>query len=126
MVILRKSPERSQNAIDGRLMKGEGFSLSLDEYTSKRNRPYVNINVHAFDGVIWCLGMVRAYGSLRAQDTVDLVTKKMNEFGLNFGKHIFACVTDGASVMIKFGKLSPFEYQLCFSHGIHLAVCDVL
>lgn len=28
--------------------------------------------------------------------------------------------------MIKVGKLIDAEHQLCFAHGIHLAVCDVL
>ena len=29
-------------------------------------------------------------------------------------------------MMIKYGKESPAIYQLCFNHGIHLAVCDTL
>lgn len=37
-----------------------------------------------------------------------------------------ACVTDGASVMVKLGKLINCEYHLCYAHGMHLAVCDVL
>ena len=28
--------------------------------------------------------------------------------------------------MIKFGKSIPCEHQLCYAHGIQLAVCDVL
>lgn len=28
--------------------------------------------------------------------------------------------------MIKFGKLSGFEHQLCYNHGIHLAVLGVI
>ena len=36
------------------------------------------------------------------------------------------CVTDGAFVMVKFGKSIPCEYQLCYAHGIPLAVCDAL
>jgi hypothetical protein len=39
---------------------------------------------------------------------------------------VVAVVTDGASVMCKFGKLIPPDHFLCQSHGIHLAVCDVL
>ena len=29
-------------------------------------------------------------------------------------------------VMVKFGDISPAEYQGCYSHALHLAVCDVL
>ena len=71
--------------------------MSLDEYTSKRNRRYVNINVHGHDERIWCLGMVRGRGSLHAEETVNLVNKKLLDFGINFTQHILACVTDGAS-----------------------------
>ena len=37
-----------------------------------------------------------------------------------------ACVTDGASVMVKFGKIIDCDHKLCYAHGIHLAVGDVL
>ncbi|GFY31705.1 uncharacterized protein TNCV_4200161 [Trichonephila clavipes] len=36
------------------------------------------------------------------------------------------CVTDGASMMVKFGKIMSCEYHLCYAHAMHLAVCDVL
>ena len=32
----------------------------------------------------------------------------------------------GASVMVKVGKLLPCYQQLCYAHGIQLAVVDVL
>ena len=32
----------------------------------------------------------------------------------------------GSAVMVKFGKYIPCEHQLCYAHGIHLAVCDAL
>ena len=28
--------------------------------------------------------------------------------------------------MVKYGKLIEAEQQLCYAHGIHLAVCDFL
>ena len=28
--------------------------------------------------------------------------------------------------MVKFGKFIACEHQLCYAHGIHLAVCDAL
>ena len=48
------------------------------------------------------------------------------DFSLIPEKHIIACVTDGASVMKKFGYLFDALHQQCYAHGIHLAVCDVL
>ena len=37
-----------------------------------------------------------------------------------------ATVTDGASLMVKFGKETCPEHVTCYAHTIHLAVCDVL
>ena len=108
------------------LMKGSRFSLSLDEYTSIRNRRYLNINVHGNNGKFWNLGMIRIHGSLPAEAIVDSVESRLKEFGISLADHIVSCVTDGASVMTKFGKLVPCEHNLCYSHGIHLAVCDIL
>ena len=39
-------------------------------------------------------------------------------------RHIIASVTDGVPVMKKFGRLN-IEHQLCYAHGLQLAVCDV-
>jgi hypothetical protein len=39
---------------------------------------------------------------------------------------VVAIVTDGPNIMLKVGKLIAAEHQVCFAHGIHLAVCDIL
>lgn len=57
---------------------------------------------------------------------VKVIKTKLDEFHISLEKHIVACVTDGAAIMVKFGKLVECEHQLCYAHGIHLAVCDVL
>ena len=46
--------------------------------------------------------------------------------GLSPSKDIVAICTDGASVMRKVGGLLEAEQQLCYAHGIQLAVLDVL
>lgn len=48
----------------------------------------------------------------------------MHEISLE--KDIVCITTDGPNVMVKVGKLIDAEHQLCFAHGIHLAVCDTL
>jgi len=101
------------------------FSLTLDEWSSKRNRRYLNVNIHESDGQPYNLGLVRIYGSCPAEKTMELVENKLNEFHLNFS-HIIGCTTDGAAVMVKFGHLAPIYHQLCYNHGVHLAVMDVL
>ena len=107
------------------IMNGIRFSISLDEYTSCRNRRFMNINLHTRDE-FWNFGMQRITGSMPAEKVVELVRNKLLEFGIYLDKHVVATVNDGASVMVKYGKLIEPEQQLCYAHGIHLAVCDFL
>ena len=106
------------------LTDGSRFSLTVDEYTSLRNRRYMSINVHCGEQV-WGLGVIRCLGSMTAERCVDLLKEKLAEFGLNL-QHVMGVTSDGAAVMVKFGKQLPCDHQLCLAHGIHLAVVDVL
>lgn len=106
--------------------EGERFSLTFDEWTSTRNRRYMNINVHATGGKFWSLGMVRVHGSMPAEKCVELLKNKLSQFELSLDDDIVAITTDGASVMRKVGSLIAPEQQLCYAHGIQLAVLDVL
>ena len=60
------------------------FSLTLDEWTSKRNRRYINVNIHGMDKKQHNLGLIRIYGSCPAEKAVELVEQRLNEFCLNF------------------------------------------
>ena len=70
--------------------------------------------------------MICIQGSLNAAKTIKLVEKRLQLFGLDLNKDVVATVTDGASLMVKFGKETCFEYVTCYAHAIDLAVCDVL
>ena len=63
---------------------------------------------------------------MTAERIVDAVRAKLSEVVLDLEHDIISIVTDGASVMKKFGRLIPCEHNLCYAHTIHLAVCDVL
>lgn len=102
------------------------FSISLDEWTSIKNQRYMGLNLHLNDATVQSLGMVRIKGSMTAENGLDLVKKRLEDFGLTLQDHIVGMVTDGASVMVKTGRLSGIIHQICHSHGLHLAVCDVL
>ncbi|GFS71043.1 BED-type domain-containing protein [Nephila pilipes] len=117
---------RVTNEISSKLNAGLRCSLTLDEFTSLKNRRYLNLNVHFNEGEIFNLGMLRIRGSFSAENCVKAVETKLKEFGIITEKHIVACVTDGASMMVKFGKIMSCENHLCYAHAIHLAVCDVL
>lgn len=105
---------------------GERYSLSFDEWTSLRNRRYLNINLHAQNCQFWNLGLVRVKGSMPADKSIWLLEQKLAVYGLNLRKDIVGIMTDGASVMKKVGSLLPVNQQLCFAHGVQLAVIDVL
>jgi len=61
-----------------------------------------------------------------ADRCVELVDEKLAEFGLSLERDIVSICTDGASVMKKVGKLVAAQQQLCYAHGVQLAVLDVL
>ena len=99
------------------------FALSFDEYTGK-NRRYLTINVHSDNGVCYNLGMVRVWSSQTAETILKLVELRLADFKMNF-THIAAMVTDGASIMIKLGRIAPCEHVVCLSHTLHLVITDV-
>lgn len=61
--------------------KSGKFSPTLDEWTSLRNRRYLNINIH-FNKLFVNLGLVKIEGSCTAEVTINLVDSKLSEFTL--------------------------------------------
>jgi hypothetical protein len=120
-----KVAERLSNILQNK----QRVSLTFDEWTSTRNRRYMNINVHLSDKQqpsFYSLGLIRVKGSMPAEKCCELLEKKLKSFGISLTDHVVAICTDGASVMTKVGKLIAPEQQLCYAHGIQLAVLDVL
>ena len=116
--------ERIKHDLRLRKSKGEKFSLTLDEWTSLKNKRYLNINIHGI-GYFWNLGLSRILGSFTAERCVDEVSNKLNEFGIVFEADIIAVTTDGCSMMRKFGRIIPPLHQLCYAHGLQLVIHDV-
>lgn len=63
----------------------------------------MNIDVHHKDKY-WSLGLVKILGSLYSTKIVKIVTERLANFGLDFDDYIVGSTTDGASVMVRFGK----------------------
>lgn len=103
----------------------EVFGLKLDEWTSLKNRRFMNVNIHSSDNHFWNLGLRRMTGSMPAINCGALLENKLNEFCILL-KYIFSITTDAASVMKKMGLLLDVNHQLCFAHGIQLAILDVI
>ena len=112
--------------LNRRREQGERFSLTVDEWTGENNKRYANINVHMPDRTVHHLGLIRIKGSMTAEVCKEMVVQRTAQFGLDIQMDIICCTTDAASVMVKFGKLMDCEQQLCYAHGVNLAVCDVL
>lgn len=104
---------------------GTRFSLTMDEYTSIQNKRFMNINLHT-ECEHWNLGVFRIEGSMTAEKVVELMNEKLATYSLNLEDHIMCATTDGASVMVKYGKLVLPEHQLCLCHAVHLAVMGTL
>jgi len=104
---------------------GERFSLTFDEWSSARNRRYMIVNVHR-RYTFWSLGFERVKGTMPTKECIELLEHKLAEFGFNLTDDIVCICTDGASVMTKVSDSTESEQQLCNTHGIQLAVSDVL
>ena len=86
------------------------FSISLDEWTSIKNQRYLGLNLHLDDVTLQSLKMVRIKGPMAAECCLDLIKKRLEDFGLSLQEHIVGMVTDGDSVMIKTGRLSGITH----------------
>ena len=106
-------------------LNGKVFSITFDEWTSLRNRRYINVNLHS-ESKFWNLELLRINVGLPAEKCVLLLSEKLNQYGLSLEKNIVCLTNDGAAVMQKVGKLIPAAQQFCLAHAIQLAVVDVL
>ncbi|UYV63589.1 hypothetical protein LAZ67_2004890 [Cordylochernes scorpioides] len=105
--------------------KGQLFSLTLDEWTSIRSKRYLNINIHSRTKV-WNLGLIRISGVFSSEQCKYVIGAKLLEFGIDFETDIVCVTTDGCAMMVKLGHIIVPLQQLCYAHGLHLAVMDVL
>ena len=98
------------------------FSVTMDESTSVLCRRYMNINVHCQNDVI-NLGLMTMLESYGAEKILQLLEKQLADFGItNMQISVVSIVSGGTSVMKKLVKISQLNHQLCYAHGVHLAV----
>ena len=116
--------ERIKHDIILKKSNGEKFSITFDEWTSMRNRRYLNLNVHGV-GYFWNLGLVRIQGSFSAEKCIEKISSKLKDFELDLQSDIIAITTDGCSMMKKVGRLLPTIHQLCYAHGLQLVIHDI-
>ena len=101
------------------------FSISLDESTSTRNRRFINFNLH-FPVGLQSLGLIRVKGRMVTERAIELVQERLHKYALSLNDNIVTTITNGASIMMKFGRETEPLHFSCLAHAIHLSVCDVL
>lgn len=105
--------------------KGKKFSIVFDEWTSTSNKRFMNIIIHT-NQKLFNIGLVRMKKSGTAVNCIQYLEDRLKEFGVLLSEDVVSFTTDGASTMQKIGKLIVPKQQLCYAHGLHLAVVDVL
>lgn len=123
--LAQKKVQELKKAIQVYRDKKGKFSVSLDEWTSCANKRYININLHCPELNVINLGLIRIHGSATAEACKSYLERKLLIFGISL-EDIVAIVTDGAAVMLKFGRITGKKHQLCMAHGIHLAVMKTM
>ena len=94
------------------------FSISFDESTSVRNRCNMNLNLHDVKG-FHSLSMIRIKGSMKTKKAIELEQGKLSKFNLNLDTDIVGTITDGASIMMNFGRKTSSLHIACLVHAIH-------
>ena len=59
--------------------------------------------------------MIRIQGSSNAAKAIKLVEERLQLFGLDLNKDVVATVTDGASLIVNFGKKTCPEHVTCYA-----------
>ena len=70
--------------------------------------------------------MMPVKGSCSAKKVVDFTKKRLKLFNLDLKSDIIGATTDGASIMMKFGRSLDIIDITCLAHGIHLAARTVI
>lgn len=109
--------------IQAKILLGNKFTITVDKWTDISMRRYLNVTLQLASEQI-VLGLVPIIESCTSEKTEELVFLKLQEFGIDFTKDIVASTHDGASVMVKYGRIISAESQCCYNHAIHLAVIE--
>lgn len=104
--------------------QGRKFSVTLDELTSAANIRFMNVNLHLHNQ-FWNFWLQEINGSFTSEACLAIFMTKLHEFNIRM-EFIFGVVTDEASVMKKFGRISERQHIPCMAHGIHLGVTDLM
>lgn len=117
---------RSEMILEIKKLKSENkkFTTSVDEQTTTSNFRILNVQLYGFN-LSFNLGMVRINIACPADKMVELTNSRLKKFSVD-PEDVFATTTDAAEVCKKYGKILEIFHQLCYDHGIHLAIVKVI
>lgn len=93
----KKIRQNQKKVIKELVAKGERFCVTFDEWTSLRNRRYINLILHGRNSEIFKLFMIRIRRKLSSERCLSYVNKRLKEFDLSMTDHILCIFTDGTS-----------------------------
>ena len=63
---------------------------------------------------------------MMTERAIELVQERLHEYALSLNDDIVSTITDGVSIMMKFGReTEPLDFS-CLARAMHFSVCDVL
>ena len=96
--------------------------------TSQRPLVMENLSTstYTFQFGLQSFGLIRVKESMMTERAIELVLERLHEYALSLNDDIVSTITDGASIMMKFGReTEPLDFS-CLARAMHLSVCDVL
>ncbi|UYV70780.1 hypothetical protein LAZ67_8000576 [Cordylochernes scorpioides] len=99
-------------------LSAETIKIKVCRYADTfREKPYQGVES-------WLV--TRISGVFSSEQCKYVIGAKLLEFGIDFETDIVCVTTDGCAMMVKLGHIIGPLQQLCYAHGLHLAVMDVL
>ena len=96
--------EKVKSDIKSDLAAGVRYGLVVDEWSSISTRRYMNVCLSSSRETTIGLGLIRCFGSITAQKTVDLFKGRIAEYGLD-ARQLVGLSSDGAAVMTAAGNI---------------------
>ena len=67
-------------------------------------------------------GLVHIKSTCNAEQTKLYVENKLDEFESDIKTDVISSTHDGATIMVKYGRILGIISQLCYKHGLRLAI----
>ena len=80
--VMYQEKQKVKENLTNNLAIDERYSITFNEYTSLKNRRYLQINVYSVNGDITSLGLVRVLGRQDSESLKEIVRNRLQKFGI--------------------------------------------